>query len=87
MRVCVSHLLGSITLQLGAAESRTREHAGSDADGQVEGIHLVIMGMEVDTVQHCQHVTQQQRIITGQTAHQPVRMGRGQRAGVRGCYL
>lgn len=46
------HLLGALALHLRGAGCRSPEHAGGDADGQVEGVHLVVVGVALDTVQH-----------------------------------
>lgn len=72
VRACAPrHLFGALPLHLGGARRLGPEHAGRDADGQVESVHLVVLGVALDTVQHGDDVTQQQEVFTGQEAEQP----------------
>lgn len=66
------HLLGALRLHLRAAWCRGPKHAGSNADGQVEGVHLVVVGVALDAVQHGDHMSQQQQVVAGQQVEQPV---------------
>lgn len=67
----LSHLFGTLPLHLGGAGCRGPKHAGSDADGQVECVHLVVVGVALDAVQHGHHVAQQEQVVAGQKAEQP----------------
>lgn len=72
--MCVRpHLFGALPLHLRGAWCWSPKHAGSDADGQVEGIHLVVLGVALDAVQHGDDVTQQQQVVAGQEVEQPER--------------
>lgn len=75
MRVCVllflPHLLGALALHLGGARRGSPEHAGSDADGQVEGVHLVVVGVALDTVQDGDHMAQEEQVLAGEEVEQP----------------
>lgn len=70
--ICVHpHLLGALPLHLGGARCWRPKHAGSDADGQVEGVHLVVVGIALDTLQHSDHMSQQKQVLAGQEVEQP----------------
>lgn len=77
------HLFRALPLHLGCARRRSPEHAGCDADGQVEGVHLVVVGVALDTVQHGDHVSQQEQVLAGQEVEQPEREEDGE-GGSRG---
>lgn len=68
------HLFGALPLHLGGARCLGPKHTGRDADGQVEGIHLVVLSVALDTVQHGDNVPQQEEVFTRQEVEQP---GRG----------
>lgn len=65
------HLFGSLPLHLRGARCLGPKHTGSDADGQVESIHLVVLSVALDTVQHGDNVSQQKEVFTGQEVEQP----------------
>ena len=67
------HLFRALPLHLRGAWCWSPEHAGCDADGQVEGVHLVVVGIALDTVQHGDHVSQQEQVLAGQEVEQPER--------------
>lgn len=72
--VCVrvpSHLFGALPLHLRGAGCWGPKHARSNADGQVECVHLVVVGVALDTVQHGNHMSQQKHVLAGQEAEQP----------------
>lgn len=73
-----SHLFGSLPLHLWGAGSWGPENAGSNANGQVEGIHLVIVGVALYAVQHGDQMSQQEQILGGQKRQQPERRWREQ---------
>ncbi len=68
-----SHLFGVFPLHLRGAWRWSPEHAGSNANWQVEGVHLVVVGVALDTVQHSDHMSKQEQVFTGQEVKQPVR--------------
>lgn len=67
------HLFGALPLHLRGARCLGPKHTGSDADGQVESIHLVVLSVALDTVQHGDNVSQQKEVFTRQEVEQPER--------------
>lgn len=67
------HLFGALPLHLRGARCLGPKHTGSDADGQVESIHLVVLSVALDTVQHGDNVSQQKVVFTRQEVEQPER--------------
>lgn len=67
------HLFGALPLHLRGARCLGPQHTGRDADGQVEGIHLVVLSVALDTVQHGDNVAQQEEVFTRQEVEQPGR--------------
>lgn len=67
------HLFGALPLHLRGAWCLGPKHTGRDADRQVESIHLVVLSVALDTVQHGDNVPQQEQVFTRQEAEQPER--------------
>lgn len=65
------HLFRALALHLGRARRRSPEHAGSDAHRQVEGVHLVVVRLPPDALQHGHHVAQQEQVLGRQQVEQP----------------
>lgn len=66
-----SHLFRALALHLGRARRRSPEHAGSDAHRQVEGVHLVVVRLPLDALQHGHDVAQQEQVLGRQQVEQP----------------
>lgn len=61
-----SYRFHPLSLHLGAAGCWSPKHAGSNANGQIEGVHLVVVGVALDAVQDGDDVTQEEEVLTGQ---------------------
>lgn len=65
------YLFRALALNLGRAQRRSPEHAGSDAHRQVEGVHLVVVRLPLDALQHGHDVAQQEQVLGRQQVEQP----------------
>lgn len=68
-----SHLFCGLPLHLWGTWSRRTKNAGSNANSQVEGIHLVLLGVALYAVQHGYQMSQQKQILSGQKRQEPER--------------
>lgn len=73
--VFLPHLFRALALHLGRARRRSPEHAGGDAHRQVEGVHLVVVRLPLDALQHGHDVAQQEQVFGRQQVEQPGRGG------------
>lgn len=67
----LSHLFCGLPLHFRGAWWWSPKHAGSNADRQIEGVHLVVVGVALYAVEYGDYVSQQKQILSGQEVEQP----------------